>query len=205
MSDAQILKGIGEYQYGFNDPDTYVFRSSKGLNREVVEQISAMKGEPQWMLEFRIKALEHYFQRPMPTWGGDLSKLDLDDIYFYVKPTEDESQSWEDVPDTIKNTFDKLGIPEAEQKFLAGVGAQYELEMVYHQIQDHLKKQGVIFLSIEDGLREHPELFKEYFGTVIPIEDNKFAALMEQFGAEARLFIFRLVYLLIYLCKLTSV
>ncbi len=177
MSDAQILKGIGEYQYGFNDPDTYVFRSSKGLNREVVEQISAMKGEPQWMLEFRIKALEHYFQRPMPTWGGDLSKLDLDDIYFYVKPTEDESQSWEDVPDTIKNTFDKLGIPEAEQKFLAGVGAQYESEMVYHQIQDHLKKQGVIFLSIEDGLREHPELFKEYFGTVIPIEDNKFAAL----------------------------
>jgi len=177
VSDAQILKGIGEYQYGFNDPDTYVFRSSKGLNREVVEQISAMKGEPQWMLEFRIKALEHYFQRPMPTWGGDLSKLDLDDIYFYVKPTEDESQSWEDVPDTIKNTFDKLGIPEAEQKFLAGVGAQYESEMVYHQIQDHLKKQGVIFLSIEDGLREHPELFKEYFGTVIPIEDNKFAAL----------------------------
>jgi len=113
----------------------------------------------------------------MPTWGGDLSELDLDNIYYYVKPAEAESKSWDDVPETIKNTFEKLGIPEAEQKFLAGVGAQYESEMVYHQIQEHLEEQGVIFLSIEDGLREHPDLFREYFSTVIPIEDNKFAAL----------------------------
>jgi len=177
MSDAKLLEGIGEYQFGFRDPENYVFKSSKGLNREIVEKISAMKGEPQWMLEFRLKALEHFEQRPMPTWGGDLSKLDLDEIYYYVKPTDKESQSWDDVPEAIKGTFDKLGIPEAERKFLAGVGAQYESEMVYHKIQAHLEEKGVIFLSIEDGLRKHPDLFREYFGTVIPIEDNKFAAL----------------------------
>jgi len=136
-----------------------------------------MKNEPQWMLDFRLKALEHFQKRPMPTWGPDLSGLHLDDIFYYVKPTEKQGASWDDVPDTIKNTFDKLGIPEAERKFLAGVGAQYESEMVYHSIQEHLEKQGVIFLSIEEGLRQHPDLFREYFGTVIPIEDNKFAAL----------------------------
>jgi Fe-S cluster assembly protein SufB len=176
-SETELLEGIGDYRYGFSDPETYVFKSRKGLNREVVQQISAMKGEPQWMLDFRLKALEHFQQRPMPTWGADLSKLDLDDIYYYVKPAEKDAKSWDDVPDTIKNTFNKLGIPEAEQKFLAGVGAQYESEMVYHSIQEHLEKQGVIFLSIEDGLRQYPDLFKEHFGTVIPIEDNKFAAL----------------------------
>jgi len=176
-SDATVLEGIGEYKYGFSDPETYVFKSQKGLNRKIVEQISYMKGEPAWMLEFRLKALDHFLKRPMPMWGGDLSKLDLDNIFYYVKPAESESKSWDDVPNTIKNTFDKLGIPEAEQKFLAGVGAQYESEMVYHKIQEHLAEQGVIFLSIEDGLRQHPELFREYFGTVIPIEDNKFAAL----------------------------
>jgi Fe-S cluster assembly protein SufB len=177
MSDAKLLEGIGEYQFGFKDPENYVFKSSKGLSREVVEQISSMKGEPQWMLEFRLKALDHFLQRPTPTWGGDLSKLNLDEIYYYVKPTEKEGQSWDDVPEAIKNTFDRLGIPEAERKFLAGVGAQYESEMVYHKIQENLSKQGVIFLSIEDGLRKHPDLFRQYFGTVIPIEDNKFAAL----------------------------
>jgi len=134
--DEKLLESIGDYQYGFKDPETFVFKSRKGLDREVVEQISEMKGEPQWMLEFRLKALEHFQQRPMPEWGGDLSNLKLDDIYYYVKPTESGSNSWDDVPDTIKNTFDKLGIPEAEQKFLAGVGAQYESEMVYHKIQE---------------------------------------------------------------------
>jgi len=129
------------------------------------------------MLEFRLKALEHFLARPMPTWGGDLSKFNLDEIYFYVRPSESERKSWDDVPDTIKRTFDRLGIPEAEQKFLAGVGAQYESEMVYHNIQKHLEDKGVIFLSIEDGLRKHPDLFREYFGTVIPHTDNKFAAL----------------------------
>ncbi len=176
-SETEILEGIGEYRYGFSDPETYVFKSRKGLDQTVVRQISAMKGEPEWMLEFRLRALEHFQKRPMPTWGADLTHLDLDDIYYYVKPTEGDSKTWDDVPTTIKNTFDQLGIPEAEQKFLAGVGAQYESEMVYHSIQEHLEKQGVIFLSIEDGLRQHPDIFKEYFGTVIPIEDNKFAAL----------------------------
>lgn len=176
-SDAQILEGMGDYKYGFSDPEKYVFKSDKGLNREIVEKISAMKGEPQWMLDFRLKALEHFQKRPMPTWGGDLSKLNLDDIYYYLKPSNADTGSWDDVPEGIKNTFDKLGIPEAERKFLAGVGAQYESEMVYHRLQEHLEKQGVIFLSIEDGLRQHPDLFREYFSTVIPIEDNKFAAL----------------------------
>ncbi|MCJ7702196.1 MAG: Fe-S cluster assembly protein SufB [Anaerolineales bacterium] len=176
-TDSQMLEGIGDYKWGFKDPDTYVFRANKGLSREIVEQISAMKGEPQWMLDFRLKAYAHYQERPMPKWGGDVSKLNLDEIYYYVKPTDEEGKSWDDVPETIKETFTKLGIPEAEQKFLAGVGAQYESEMVYHSIQEHLEKKGVIFLSIEEGLRQHPELFREYFSTVIPIEDNKFAAL----------------------------
>lgn len=176
--DAKTLEEIGEYKYGFHDrDDNYVFKSQRGLSREVVENISRMKGEPQWMLEFRLKALAHYLARPMPAWGPQLGDLDLDNIFYYVKPTEKSEKSWDNVPDDIKNTFDKLGIPEAEQKFLAGVGAQYESEMVYHSILEHLEKQGVIFLSIEDGLRQHPDLFREYFGTVIPIEDNKFAAL----------------------------
>ncbi len=177
MSDEKLLEGLGEYRYGFKVEEDYVFKSEKGLSRRVVEQISAMKGEPQWMLEFRLKALEHYLKRPMPNWGPDLSELNLDEIYYYIKPTDKEGRSWDDIPDNIKETFDRLGIPEAEQKFLAGVGAQFESEMVYHSIQEHLEKQGVIFLSIEDGLRQYPDLFREYFGTVVPIEDNKFAAL----------------------------
>jgi len=175
--ETKVLEDLGQYKYGFHDPENNVFKSGRGLNREIVEKISSMKGEPQWMLDFRLKALDHFLKRPMPTWGADLSGLDLDNIFFYVKPTEGQGKTWEDVPDTIKNTFDKLGIPEAERKFLAGVGAQYESEMVYHSIQEHLEKIGVIFLSIEEGLRQHPDLFREYFGTVIPIEDNKFAAL----------------------------
>jgi Fe-S cluster assembly protein SufB len=175
--DNKILKDVGQYKYGFHDPENYTFKSQKGLSREVVENISRMKDEPQWMLEFRLKGLEHFLKRPMPKWGADISGLDLENIFYYVKPTEGSTGSWDDVPDTIKNTFDKLGIPDAERKFLAGVGAQYESEMVYHSILEHLEKQGVIFLSIEDGLRQYPDLFREYFGTVIPIEDNKFSAL----------------------------
>ncbi len=178
MSDEILLEEIGQYKYGFRDRDDYyAFKSRKGLDREVVEQISYMKGEPKWMLEFRLKALDHFLKRPMPNWGPSLKELNLDDIYYYVKPTEKQEKSWDDVPDDIKRTFDRLGVPEAERKFLAGLGAQYESEMVYHSIQEHLEKQGVIFLSIEDGLKQHPDLFREYFGTVIPIEDNKFAAL----------------------------
>jgi Fe-S cluster assembly protein SufB len=175
--DIKDLEGLDEYKYGFADPDEAVFRSKKGLDREVVEQISAMKGEPKWMLDYRLKALEHYLARPMPAWGADLSEFNLENIYNYVRPAASEGRSWEDVPETIKKTFDRLGIPQAEQKFLAGVGAQYESEMVYHKIQEHLESQGVIFVSIEDGLRKHPDLFREYFGTVIPYTDNKFAAL----------------------------
>ncbi len=176
-SETELLEGMGDYRYGFSDPDTSVFKTRRGLDRQVVEEISRMKQEPEWMLEFRLRGLEHFEKRPMPNWGADISKLDLDNIFYYVRPTESEGKSWDDVPDTIKETFSKLGIPEAEQKFLAGVGAQYESEMVYHSIQEHLERQGVIFLSIEQGLKQYPELFKEYFGTVIPIEDNKFAAL----------------------------
>jgi len=173
----EFLDHLGEYQYGFSDPDVSVFKSRKGLDRKVVEQISAMKAEPDWMRDFRLKALNHFLTRPFPRWGADISGLDLDSIYYYVKPSEKIGRTWEEVPDTIKRTFDKLGVPEAERKFLAGVGAQYESEMVYHSIQKHLEEKGVIFLSIEDGLRQHPDLFRRYFSTVVPIEDNKFAAL----------------------------
>ena len=176
-SDVDILEGLDEYKWGFRDPATHVFKTRKGLDEEIVRQISEQKEEPEWMLDFRLKALKHFEQRPLPTWGGDLTGLNLDEIYFYTRPAEAEGKSWDDVPETIKETFDKLGIPEAEQKFLAGVGAQYESEMVYHSIKEHLEAQGVIFKSIENGLRDHPDLFREYFGTIIPIEDNKFAAL----------------------------
>jgi Fe-S cluster assembly protein SufB len=174
---TEYLNKTDEYQFGFSDPETFVFKSRKGLDESVVRQISSLKGEPEWMLAFRLKAFNHYQDRPMPTWGAELSDLDLDDIYYYVKPTEGEGRTWEEVPDTIKNTFNKLGIPEAEQKYLSGVGAQYDSEMIYHNVQENLEKQGVIFLSIEEGLRQHPDLFREYFSTVVPIQDNKFAAL----------------------------
>lgn len=174
---TEFFNKTDEYQFGFSDPETSVFKSRKGLTEAIVRQISAMKGEPEWMLAFRLKAYEHYQARPMPTWGANLSDLDLEDIFYYVKPTEGEGRTWEEVPDTIKNTFDKLGIPEAEQKYLSGVGAQYDSEMIYHSVQENLEKQGVIFLSIEEGLRQYPDLFREYFSTVVPIKDNKFAAL----------------------------
>lgn len=175
--DREQLAGIGEYKYGFSDAEDYAFKSRKGLSREIVEEISRMKGEPDWMLQFRLKALEHFMKRPMPTWGADLSGLDFDDIYYYIKPTGQAGTKWEDVPDSIKRTFDRLGIPEAERKFLAGAGAQYESEVVYHNIKESLSKQGVLFLSIEDGLKHHPDIFRKYFGTIIPYTDNKFAAL----------------------------
>jgi len=174
---AKQLVELGEYQYGFRDPDISIYRAQKGLNRQVVEEISRIKGEPQWMLEFRLRALEIFFSKPMPTWGGDLSELDFDNITYYVKPTERRGRSWDEVPEEIKRTFDKLGIPEAEQKFLAGVSAQYESEVVYHNMQKELEEQGVIFCDTDTALKEYPELFKEYFGTVVPPTDNKFAAL----------------------------
>jgi Fe-S cluster assembly protein SufB len=176
-TDEKLINSIGDYKYGFKDPEVHVFKSKKGLDEEIVRQISEMKDEPEWMLEFRLKALEHFRARPVPTWGPDLSVLDMEDLYYYVKPTDQEGKSWDDIPVSIKDTFEKLGIPEAEQKFLAGVGAQYESEMIYHSIHEQLAEQGVIFKSIENGLKEHPELFREHFGKVIPYTDNKYAAL----------------------------
>jgi Fe-S cluster assembly protein SufB len=168
---------IGEYQYGFRDEEDYVFKSGRGLTRATVEEISAMKDEPDWMRDFRLKALEHFQKRPMPNWGADLSGIDFDDIFYYIRPAEKQGKTWEEVPEYIKNTFEKLGIPEAERKFLAGVGAQYESEVIYHSLREDLEKQGVIFLDMDSGVREHPELVKKYFGTIIPYNDNKFAAL----------------------------
>ncbi len=170
---------LDEYKYDFITEAEPVYRASKGLSEEVVREISAYKEEPEWMLDRRLKALKVYESKPMPTWGGNLSDLDavLDEIYFYVRPQDRMEHSWDDVPEEIKDTFEKLGIPEAERKVLAGVGAQYESEMVYHSLREEWEKQGVIFDSIEDGLKNHPDLFREYFGTIIPTQDNKFAAM----------------------------
>jgi len=179
MSTETDLDLRGDYaqKYGFHDDEQHVFKSRKGLDRDIVTQISELKNEPQWMRDYRLKALEIFEKKPMPNWGADLSGIDFQNIYYYVKPTSEEAKSWEDVPADMKRTFDKLGIPEAEQKFLSGVGAQYDSEVVYHKIQEKLEKQGVIFLSCDQGLRDHEELFRKHFGTVIPSTDNKFAAL----------------------------
>lgn len=168
---------LGQYKYGFSDPENYIFRSKKGLRREVVEEISWMKGEPEWMRQFRLHSLELFLARPLPTWGPDLSCINFDDIYYYIKPSEKRSHTWDDVPQDIKNTFDRLGIPEAEKKFLGGVGAQYESEVVYHNLKEEWEKKGVIFLDTDSALKNYPDLVKEYFGTVVPPGDNKFASL----------------------------
>jgi Fe-S cluster assembly protein SufB len=170
------------YKYGWNDPEFKpVNEARKGLNSDVVAQISAIKNEPEWMRDFRMHAFEAFEAKPMPDgfWGGSISnyQLDFQDIYYYVKPMEGQADDWDDVPSEIKRTFDKLGIPEAERKFLAGVGAQYDSEVVYHKIREDLEKQGVLFMDMDSALREHPEIVKEYFGTIIPAADNKFAAL----------------------------
>jgi Fe-S cluster assembly protein SufB len=171
--------GLDQYKYGFHTESKPVFRAQRGLSEDIVRQISAHKSEPEWMLEFRLEALKTYYSKPMPKWGGDLSTLEetLDEIYYYLKPQERMERSWDDVPQDIKDTFEKLGIPEAERKVLAGVGAQYESEMVYHSLKKEWEDKGIIFESIEDGLRKYPELFREHFSTVIPPGDNKFAAL----------------------------
>ena len=169
--------GISDYKYGFHDDVAPVFKSRKGLNKEIIHQISDMKDEPDWMLEFRLEAYEIFKSKPDVKWGGYLASLDFDDIYYYVKASDRAERNWEDVPEDIKNTFDRLGIPEAERKFLAGVGAQYDSEVVYHSAREEFEKIGVLFLDTDTTLKEHPEIFREYFGTVIPSLDNKFAAL----------------------------
>ncbi|GIS74139.1 MAG: Fe-S cluster assembly protein SufB [Nitrosopumilus sp.] len=165
-------------KYDFKDStEMYVHLSKKGLSKETVIEISKMKNEPQWMLDFRIRSYEVFMEKPMPTWGGDLSVIDFQNIYYYAKASDKTEKNWDDVPDNVKKTFDKLGIPEAEKKFLAGVGAQYESEVVYHNLREDLAKQGVLFLDTDQALIDHPEIFKKYFGKIIPPEDNKFAAL----------------------------
>jgi Fe-S cluster assembly protein SufB len=178
ITETEIVAGIGnEYKYGFHDPEDYFFKSGRGLSPELVAAISEHKNEPDWMRKFRLKSLEYFRARPLPDWGGDLTGIDFDNIFYYIRPTEKQANSWEDLPPDIKNTWDKLGIPEAEKKYLAGVGAQYESEVVYHKLKEDLEEQGVLFLDMDSGLREHEDLVKEYFGKIIPQNDNKFAAL----------------------------
>src|SRR5271157_2634256 len=170
---------IEDYRHGFHDDENYVFKSDKGLTPEIVERISAMKDEPAWMREFRLKAYEVFLSKPMPAWGDTarLKEIDFSNIHYFVKSTDQTERSWDDVPEDIKRTFDRLGIPEAERKFLSGVSAQYESEVVYHSIREDLEKDGVLFCDMDTALREHPEIVKKYFATVIPPGDNKFAAL----------------------------
>jgi Fe-S cluster assembly protein SufB len=164
-------------QYAFHDDITYLRETKAGLTEATVREISETKDEPAWMLEYRLRAFKHFEARAMPHWGGDLTKLDFSKIVYYRKPSEREEKSWDDVPDQIKKTFERLGIPEAERKFLAGVGAQYDSEVVYHSVREDLQKLGVVFMGTDQGMKEYPEIFKKYFGTVVPAEDNKFAAL----------------------------
>ena len=182
MSDVLIdrpeLEGLGVYEFGWHDADAAGASARRGLSDAVVRDISALKSEPDWMLRTRLKGLQLFERKPMPTWGADLSEIDFDNIKYFVRSTEKQAQSWEDLPEDIRNTYEKLGIPEAERaRLVAGVAAQYESEVVYHQINEELEKQGVIFMDTDTALREHPEFFEEYFGTVIPAGDNKFAAL----------------------------
>jgi Fe-S cluster assembly protein SufB len=166
-----------EYQYGFHDEDVSVYRTKKGISREIVEEISKIKNEPAWMTEFRLKAFEVFESKPMPPWGPSLESIKFEDYTYYIKPSARMENKWEDVPDEIKNTFDRLGIPEAEKKFLSGVATQYESEMVYHNMLQDVEDKGVIFTDTDSGLRNHPELFRKFFGSVVPYTDNKFAAL----------------------------
>ena len=180
QSQQQTIDEIGnDYKYGFHDKEDYVFKSGKGLSEEIVRTISSMKNEPEWMLKFRLRALDIFNKKPMPTWGNcDLiNGIDFQNIHYYVKPSEKSEKSWDEVPEGIKQTFDRLGIPEAERKFLAGVTAQYESEVVYHSIREDLEQQGVIFLDMDSGLREHEQIVRDHFASVIPSADNKFSAL----------------------------
>ena len=180
LTERQVVDGVNdEYteKYGFADVEDYSFKAERGLTEDLIRYMSRTKGEPEWMLDRRLKAYAHFLDRPMPNWGADLSDIDFDNIYYYIKPSERQVDDWEDVPPYIKDTFNKLGIPEAEQKFLSGGAAQYESEVVYHKMKEELEQQGVLFLSMDEGLVQHPDIVEEYFGTIIPHNDNKFAAL----------------------------
>ncbi|MBX7111311.1 MAG: Fe-S cluster assembly protein SufB [Dehalococcoidia bacterium] len=179
-TNIQAREAVGEYKWGFHDEEQPLFIAEKGLNEDVIRGMSKMKGEPEWMLEQRLEALATFRQLHDPTWAGSpelLQAIDFDNIHYYVRATDRDATKWEDVPEYIKDTFDKLGIPEAERQFLAGAGAQYDSEVVYHNIREDLKKQGVVFLGMDQGLAEHEDLVREYFGTVVPAGDNRYAAL----------------------------
>lgn len=178
MTQDETIASLGNYEFGWHDTDAAGAIAKRGLNEDVVREISALKNEPEWMLKLRLKSLGLFGKKPMPTWGSDLTGIDFDNIKYFVRSTEKQATSWEDLPEDIKRTYDKLGIPEAEkQRLVSGVAAQYESEVVYHQIREDLEEQGVIFMDTDTALREHPEFFEEYFGTVIPAGDNKFASL----------------------------
>ena len=177
MTQANTEIDLSKYQLGWSDDEDYVFKPTRGLNEDLVREISWMKGEPNWMRDYRVKSLKQFEKRPMPHWGGDMSEIYFDDIYYYIKPSEAVVDEWEDVPESIKDTYEKLGIPEAERKYLAGVTAQYESEVVYHKNREDLEAQGVIFCDMDTALREYPEIVRAYFGKVIPSNDNKFSAL----------------------------
>ncbi|MEM0117127.1 MAG: Fe-S cluster assembly protein SufB [Conexivisphaerales archaeon] len=177
LSSVREATNLDYSKYDFKEPEVYVTEFPKGINEKIVEEISRIKNEPQWMTDFRLKAYRHFVSRPLPMWGADLTHIDFDNIKYYIRPTDKQVKSWDELPPAIKDTFDRLGVPEAERKFLAGVGAMYESEVVYHRMREDLEKQGVIFADMDTGLREYPEIVKKYFGTVVPYNDNKFAAL----------------------------
>jgi Fe-S cluster assembly protein SufB len=177
MTSTRDLVQDERDQFAFHDDIVYLAQTKRGLTRDTVEEISRFKDEPDWMLQYRLRAYEHFLKRKMPTWTEGLTDIDLDKIVYYRKPSEREEKSWDDVPEKIKATFEKLGIPEAERKFLAGVGAQYDSEVVYHSVREELTKIGVVFMGTDQALKEYPEIFRKYFGTIVPAEDNKFAAL----------------------------
>ncbi len=177
MASTDLGLDLGRYKLGWNDEVDYVYKPKRGLDENIINEISWMKGEPQWMRDFRLKSYRHFLKRPMPNWGGDMSEIFFDDIFYYIKPTQGQVDKWEDLPDAIKNTYERLGIPEAERKYLAGVTAQFESEVVFHRNREDLEKLGIIFCDMDTALREYPEIVKAYFGRVIPPNDNKFSAL----------------------------
>ena len=177
MTDTNVAIDLGKYKLGWSDEEDYVFKPRRGLDEDIIREMSALKKEPEWMLEFRLRAYQIFLRKPMPNWGGDMSEIFFDNIYYYIKPTEGQVDVWEELPDSVKETYEKLGIPEAERKYLAGVTAQYESEVVYHRNREDLEAQGVLFSDMDSAVKEHPEILRKYFGTIIPPGDNKFSAL----------------------------
>src|SRR3954463_3502099 len=177
MTSTDLGLDLSRYKLGWSDEEDYVFKPKRGLSKDIVQEMSWMKGEPDWMRQYRLKSYRHFQKRPMPNWGGDMSQIYFDEIFYYIKPTDHQVDAWDELPESVKNTYEKLGIPEAERKYLAGVTAQYESEVVYHRNREDLEQQGVIFTDMDTALREHPEIVRAYFGKIIPPNDNKFSAL----------------------------